>query len=181
MRKAIEEAKKFVCTTKDRIVKDAKEFIQNVDWKKVAIGVAGTLAVAAGVAATATGPGALVGVPAIMVSVEGVAVGATTATPGATTMLSSLQNLYDDLQNYNSSRKTNPSKSESPIWKSFDNVKGSDRKTSGTGKNKRYYEWDNTHNDIEVYDKNGKHLGSMDPTTGEMYKPAVPGRTITIN
>ena len=36
-------------------------------------------------------------------------------------------------------------------------------------------------NDIEVYDKNGKHLGSMDPTTGEMYKPAVPGRTITIN
>ncbi len=40
MQKAIEEAKKFVCTTKDRIVKDAKEFIQNVDWKKVAIGVA---------------------------------------------------------------------------------------------------------------------------------------------
>ena len=38
MRKAIEEAKKFVCTTKDRIVKDAKEFIQNVDWKKVASG-----------------------------------------------------------------------------------------------------------------------------------------------
>lgn len=106
MRKAIEEAKKFVCTTKDRIVKDAKEFIQNVDWKKVAIGVAGTLAVAAGVAATATGPGALVGVPAIVVSVEGVAVGATTATLGATTMLSSLQNLYDDLQNYNSSKNT---------------------------------------------------------------------------
>ena len=42
MQKAIEEAKKFVCTTKDRIVKDAKEFIQNVDWKKVAIGVAKT-------------------------------------------------------------------------------------------------------------------------------------------
>ena len=52
MQKAIEEAKKFVCTTKDRIVKDAKEFIQNVDWKKVAIGVAGTLAVAAVVVAT---------------------------------------------------------------------------------------------------------------------------------
>lgn len=40
MQKAIEEAKKFVCTTKERIVKDAKEFIQNVDCKKVAIGVA---------------------------------------------------------------------------------------------------------------------------------------------
>ena len=36
-------------------------------------------------------------------------------------------------------------------------------------------------NDIEVYDKNGKDLGSMNPTTGEMYKPAVQGRTITIN
>ena len=55
MQKAIEEAKKFVCTTKDRIVKDAKEFIQNVDWKKVAIGVAGTLAVAAVVVATGFG------------------------------------------------------------------------------------------------------------------------------
>ena len=52
MQKAIEEAKRFVCTTKDRIVKDAKEFIQNVDWKKVAIGVAGTLAVTAVVVAT---------------------------------------------------------------------------------------------------------------------------------
>jgi hypothetical protein len=53
-----------------------------------------------------------------------------------------------------------------------------DRKTSGSGSQKRYYEWDYTHNDIEVYDKNGKHLGSMDPTTGEMYKPAVDGRSI---
>ena len=75
-------------------------------------------------------------------------------------------------------RVENPSKGESKVWKDLDNVKGKDRKTSGKGKNKKYYEWDNTHNDIEVYDKNGNHLGSMDPTTGEMYKPAVPGRTI---
>lgn len=52
MQKAIEEAKKFVCTTKDRIVKDAKEFIQNVDWKKVAIGVAATAAITLAVVAT---------------------------------------------------------------------------------------------------------------------------------
>jgi hypothetical protein len=26
----------------------------------------------------------------------------------------------------------------------------------------------------------GKHLGSMDPVTGEMIKPAVPGRTIDV-
>jgi hypothetical protein len=36
--------------------------------------------------------------------------------------------------------------------------------------------WDHTHNDIEVFDKRGRHLGSMDPTTGEMYKPPVAGR-----
>ena len=52
MQKAIEEAKRFVCTTKDRIVKDAKEFIQNVDWKKVAIGVAATAAITLAVVAT---------------------------------------------------------------------------------------------------------------------------------
>ena len=52
MQKAIEEAKRFVCTTTDRIVKDAKEFIQNVDWKKVAIGVAATAAITLAVVAT---------------------------------------------------------------------------------------------------------------------------------
>ena len=29
-------------------------------------------------------------------------------------------------------------------------------------------EWDHTHNDIEVYDNKGRHLGSMDPTTDQM-------------
>ncbi|MDM5297120.1 SAR2788 family putative toxin [Bacillus pumilus] len=70
-------------------------------------------------------------------------------------------------------------KSESPVWKSFKNHKGK-TKTKGSGKNKKYYEWDNTHNDIEVYDHKGKHLGSMDPLTGEMYKGPVKGRTIDI-
>jgi|GEM_PF-6962241 AAA ATPase containing von Willebrand factor type A (vWA) domain len=76
-------------------------------------------------------------------------------------------------------RTENLTKGESEVWQDLDNVKGSDRKTSGQGKSKQYYEWDHTHNDIEVYDKNGNHLGSMDPTTGEMYKPAVPGRRIS--
>ncbi|MCC8027696.1 MAG: DUF6531 domain-containing protein [Clostridium sp.] len=78
-------------------------------------------------------------------------------------------------------QKKNPIKGESKVWKELDNVKGQDRKTSGSGKSKKYYEWDHTHNDIEVYDGRGNHLGSMDPKTGEMYKPAVPGRTIKIN
>ena len=74
----------------------------------------------------------------------------------------------------NVERLVNPPKGESEIWKSFDNVKGSSTKTDGVGNNKKYYEWDYTHNDIEVYDAKGDHLGSMDPTTGEMYKPPVP-------
>lgn len=78
-------------------------------------------------------------------------------------------------------RKFNVNKQESKQWNKLDRVKGQDRRTSGTGKDKQYYEWDFTHNDIEVYDSRGRHLGSMDPTTGEMYKPAVEGRTIKIN
>ena len=45
---------------------------------------------------------------------------------------------------------------------------------------KLYFEWDNIHNDIAVYDKNGNHLGSNDPVTGDRYKPLVPGRKIKL-
>ncbi|RGB29335.1 cytotoxic-domain-containing protein [Rhizophagus diaphanus] len=70
--------------------------------------------------------------------------------------------------------------SESPIWREFKNFRAG-IKTSGTGKDKKYYGWDRTHNDIEVYDKNGKHLGSMDPIKGNMTKPPVNGRKIDIS
>ncbi|MDF2578037.1 MAG: Cytotoxic domain protein [Chlamydiales bacterium] len=67
---------------------------------------------------------------------------------------------------------------ESSIWKGLQPAKNG-RKTNGkTGSKKEYYEWDHTHNDIEVYDSNRIHLGSMDPITGEMYKPAVPGKKL---
>lgn len=74
-------------------------------------------------------------------------------------------------------RKDNPTKAESPGWQNLENA-GNGRKKSGKGSKTRYHEWDNTHNDIEVYNNDGRHLGSMDPTTGEMYKDPVPGRTI---
>ena len=52
-------------------------------------------------------------------------------------------------------------------------------KTNGLpGKDRRYFEKDYTHQDIEVYDSIGKHLGSMEPATGLMIKPAVIGRKI---
>ena len=52
----------------------------------------------------------------------------------------------------------NPSKSESRVWKGFKNSKNG-LKTSGSGKNQRFYSWDNLHNEIEVFDRLGKHLG----------------------
>jgi intein/homing endonuclease len=73
----------------------------------------------------------------------------------------------------------NISRQDSPIWNEFDNYRNG-IKSSGSGSKKRYYEWDYTHNDIEVYDKNGRHIGSMDPRTGDLYKPPVRGRDIKI-
>ncbi|SHH93969.1 Cytotoxic [Virgibacillus chiguensis] len=68
-------------------------------------------------------------------------------------------------------------KSQSPVWKKLRPYKGK-TKTSGSEKKKRYYQWGHTHNDIEVYDSNYKHLGSKDPLTGEMYKGPVKGRRL---
>jgi Cytotoxic len=45
---------------------------------------------------------------------------------------------------------------------------------------RRLYTWDSLHGEVEVFNARGKHLGSMDPITGEMVKPAVPGRTIDV-
>mgnify|MGYP000872989609 FL=1 len=67
------------------------------------------------------------------------------------------------------------SKSDSSVWKRLKAAKGK-TKTDGN----RFYEWDHTHGDIEVYDRRGRHLGSMDAATGEMTKAAVPGRKIAL-
>jgi hypothetical protein len=42
----------------------------------------------------------------------------------------------------------------------------------------RIYEWDSQHGTVEMYDKQGKHLGEFDPATGEQTKPAKPGRKV---
>ena len=76
-------------------------------------------------------------------------------------------------------RITNVTKAKSKIWKSFKSAKNGLKK-SGVGKNTRYYSWDNLHNEIEVFDRLGKHLGVMDPTTGKMIKGAVKGRFIKL-
>ena len=71
-------------------------------------------------------------------------------------------------------------KADSPVWQSLKPFRGKTKTNGLSGSKKEFYEWDYTHCDIEVYDKNGKHKGSMDPRTGEMIKPAVPGYEIDI-
>jgi Cytotoxic len=44
----------------------------------------------------------------------------------------------------------------------------------------RLYTWDSLHGEIEVFNNRGKHLGSMDPSTGIMTKPAIRGRKIDV-
>jgi hypothetical protein len=42
----------------------------------------------------------------------------------------------------------------------------------------RIYEWDSQHGKVELYTKQGKHLGEYDPETGEQTKPADPTRRV---
>ena len=40
----------------------------------------------------------------------------------------------------------------------------------------RIYEWDSQHGTVEIYDKQGKHLGKFNAETGKQSKPAKPNR-----
>ncbi|MFI0193028.1 DNRLRE domain-containing protein [Streptomyces sp. NPDC017086] len=68
----------------------------------------------------------------------------------------------------------------SGYWKKLRPYKGKTKTNGKTGKSRRYYEWDYTHGDIEVYDSKGNHLGSADPEGGHIYKPKVKGRKIKV-
>jgi putative cytotoxic protein len=57
-------------------------------------------------------------------------------------------------------------------------VKGVKRWRSDDGR--RLYTWDALHGEVEVFNRRGKHLGVMDPETGEWIKDAVPGRSIDV-
>ena len=45
---------------------------------------------------------------------------------------------------------------------------------------KRLYTWDSLHGEIEVFNKRGYHLGSIDAVTGAWLKPARRGRRIDV-
>lgn len=42
-----------------------------------------------------------------------------------------------------------------------------------------YYTWDSLHGELEVFNKNGRHLGAACPQTGVLVKPPVKGRRIS--
>lgn len=44
----------------------------------------------------------------------------------------------------------------------------------------RYFTWDSLHGEIEVFNKRGWHLGSLDAVSGEFIKDAVKGRKINV-
>ncbi|CAI8769496.1 Toxin [Pseudomonas sp. IT-P44] len=70
----------------------------------------------------------------------------------------------------------------------FPDLKSAPSKTyvrGGGGKRRRWkdssgriYEWDSQHGKVELYTKQGKHLGEYDPLTGEQTKPADPKRSV---
>jgi len=45
---------------------------------------------------------------------------------------------------------------------------------------KRYYTWDSMHGEVEVFDRRGYHLGSVDPRSGGTPKGADKGRRIDV-
>ena len=47
-------------------------------------------------------------------------------------------------------------------------------------KRDQYYEYDQLHGEVEVYNKRGEHLGVLDAATGVFIKDAVAGRTISV-
>lgn len=54
----------------------------------------------------------------------------------------------------------------SPYWKGLRPYKEKTKTNSQSGKSIRYYVWDYTHRDVEVYDSKGNRMGSADPVTG---------------
>jgi len=66
-------------------------------------------------------------------------------------------------------------KDQYEYWK--DGMYGLKDRVNGLLDGKAYYlQWDNLHNDVEVYSKGKTHLGSLDPKTLNLYKGPVYGR-----
>jgi len=72
------------------------------------------------------------------------------------------------------------SKTSSPVWQNLNPFRGNIRTNGLSGSSRSYFTWDYTHNHIEKYNHIGKHVGAIDPVTGNICEPAVPGRSIRL-
>ena len=72
------------------------------------------------------------------------------------------------------------SSAASKAWKTLKAWRGKIKTNGLSGKARRYYSYDHASGEIEVFNARGQHLGAMDPTTGAMIKPPVPGRNIDL-
>jgi RHS repeat-associated protein len=66
------------------------------------------------------------------------------------------------------------------FWKGLKNFRQNIKTNGLSGSARRFFQWDYTHGDVEVYNGQGQHLGSADPESGIMTKPAVPGRSLSL-
>lgn len=55
-----------------------------------------------------------------------------------------------------------------------------DKKVWTNKERTRFFTWDSLHGEIEVFDKQGKHLGVLDALTGKLIKDAVRGRKLDV-
>lgn len=86
--------------------------------------------------------------------------------------------VHNDCNSQNG-RIINVTKQNSPVWNGLDSYRNG-LKMSGTGKSRLFYSWDYLHNEIEVFNRRGEHIGVLDPLTGEWIKHVVNGRTIKL-
>jgi hypothetical protein len=58
------------------------------------------------------------------------------------------------------------SKSQSPFWKNLKPCRRNIKINGLPGSKRLYYQWDYTHQEIEMYDYNGLPVDALDPITG---------------
>jgi Cytotoxic len=137
----------------------------------VSVGVAvGATILTAGVAT----PIAVKGVEAVVNSIDYISSGG-----GNGGESSSSSNMNIGSGSVSSSAK-GASKTGSPVWQGLKNFRGEIRTNGLSGSERSYFTWDYTHCNIEKFNHLGKHMGSIDPVSGNVCKSAVPGRSIKL-
>jgi hypothetical protein len=71
-------------------------------------------------------------------------------------------------------------KTKSSIWQGLAHFRGGIKTNGLSGSKRNYFTWDYTHSHIEKYNHLGKHVGAIDPMTGNICESAVPGRSIAL-